>query len=152
MKQLLIFMLLLSISLSPIKTSAQLYSDDGDSSDSEVFFWMSVTLATTTYLGMTAAVAGSIYMTSMILMDDDEAQAYLQEHQLDVVQGLATGEGPFVELVSSAFHVRDAERPAFTQKLTSHYDELAELANAHTLTPQRAHRFFEMISQLRTQL
>ena len=147
MKQLLIFMLLLYTSLSPMRANAQL----SETENSEEFY-VSTVLTTTTYLGMTAAIAGSIYMTSMILMDDDEAQAYLQEHQLDVVQGLATGEGPFVELVSSAFHMRDAERPAFTQKLTSHYDELAELANAHTLTPQRAHRFFEMISQLRTQL
>jgi hypothetical protein len=147
MKQLLIFMLLLYTSLSPMRANAQL----NETENSEGFY-VSIVLTTTTYLGMTAAIAGSIYMTSMILTDDDEAQAYLQEHQLDVVQGLATGEGPFVELVSSAFHVRDAERPAFTQKLTSHYDELAELADAHTLTPQRAHRFFEMISQLRTQL
>ena len=146
-----ILSLLLLTSLSSLKASAP-FAEGIEPDDQKVITGISYTIAITTYVGMTAAVAGTVYMTSMIFKDDDEAQAYLQEHQLDVVQGIATGEGPFVEMMSTALSVSDEERPAFTQGLTARYDELAELANAHTLTPERAHRFFELVFQVRAQL
>lgn len=104
----------------------------------------------TTTLGTTGlAIFGTFKLSGN---NNEEAQAYLQERETDVITGLATGEGPFIEEVFEALKVEERERMVFTQRLVMRYTELAGLANVDHLTPDRARRFFDLIIEMRTQL
>ena len=142
---------LVCLVLLPLKSHAFHGEEEAtEASEPTTGEWLSSTTSVLLTLGTTA---GAIYGSYALSTKDDEmAQNYIKERELDIATGLATGEGPFVEEMMTALKVEDHQRKRFTQLLLQRYTELTELASADRVTPDRARRFFGTIMEIRQQL
>lgn len=68
---------------------------------------------------------------------------YLRENHLQLTADLARGEGPVLEELASAAHIRIENKAAFSAAMQSNAAELIELSNPETLDEARATRFVE---------
>ena len=143
----IIYLTLACLVLLPLTSHAQ---DTYEGSKSDPTDFLLPATSTVLVLGTSTV---SIYGTYALSSNSDEvAQNYIKERELDIATGLATGEGPFVEEMMKALKVEDHQRKAFTHLLLQRYTELSELASADRVTPDRARRFFDTISEIRQQL
>ena len=114
-------------------------------------------LSTATYgtLMLSSTTAGlTIYgmtVTTEQTIGEDE-QAYLKQNHADVIEGLATGQGQFIDDLTFALNIPHHQRHIFTQKLTAQFDALADLVDTERITPSRAKQFFKMIVKIRAQV
>jgi len=106
----------------------------------------------TTTTGLIALAGVGSYKISSNNNNAAQQQAYLKANQLDVMEGLATGNGKFIDDLSVALNVPEKTVAAFTGRLTARYEELASLADATTLTPERAERFFQAVIEIRASI
>ena len=146
--RLIITLLLMSMTLSPHLA----WGDRGITFEQG---FSTVTVLSALSVGWTAYNVG---LTSSDLTEDTEhtqgnaEQEYLKQNQADVIEGLATGQGQFINDLTLALNIPHHKRHIFTQKLTDRYEELVELVDTERITPSRANRFFNVIVKLSAQV
>ncbi|MCP3099699.1 hypothetical protein LZ198_12555 [Myxococcus sp. K15C18031901] len=76
------------------------------------------------------------------------AQVYLRARTHQLREDLALGAGPTVEDLAEAAHIRRENLGTFGRLLRTHRRELLEMADARTLTPDRALAWLERVGEL----
>ena len=71
---------------------------------------------------------------------------------MDVIEGLATGQGQFMDDLAFALNIPHHKRHIFTQKLTAQFAVLIDLVDEERITPSRAKQFFNVIVKIRAQV
>ncbi|WP_233609853.1 MULTISPECIES: hypothetical protein [Corallococcus] len=76
------------------------------------------------------------------------AQVYLRARTHQLREDLALGAGPTVEDLAQAARIRRENLDVFGKLLRTHRQELLKLADAKTLTPERARAWLERVGEL----
>ncbi|WP_223740879.1 hypothetical protein [Corallococcus sp. AS-1-12] len=76
------------------------------------------------------------------------AQVYLRARTHQLREDLALGAGPTVEDLAQAARIRRENLEVFGKLLRTHREELLMMADAKTLTPERARAWLERVGQL----
>lgn len=76
------------------------------------------------------------------------AQVYLRSRSHQLREDLALGAGPTVEDLAAAAHIRRENLGTFGRVLRAHRQELLVMADARTLTPERALAWMERVGEL----
>ncbi|WP_233585142.1 hypothetical protein [Corallococcus sp. CA054B] len=76
------------------------------------------------------------------------AQVYLRARTHQLREDLALGAGPTVEDLAQAARIRRENLEVFGKLLRTHRKELLMMADAKTLTPERARAWLERVGQL----
>ncbi|MBN9682042.1 hypothetical protein JYJ93_06380 [Corallococcus sp. NCSPR001] len=76
------------------------------------------------------------------------AQTYLRARTHQLREDLALGAGPTVEDLAQAARIRRENLDVFGKLLRTHRKELLMMADAKTLTPERARAWLERVGQL----
>lgn len=76
------------------------------------------------------------------------AQVYLRSRTHQLREDLALGAGPTVEDLAAAANIRRENLGTFGRVLRSHRQELLAMADARTLTPERALAWLERVGEL----
>ena len=119
--------------------------------------WENDELSTTIYgaLMLSSSTAGLASYGITVTAEQsggEEEHAYLKQNHADVIEGLATGQGQFMDDLIFALNIPHHKRHIFTQKLTAQFDALADLVDTERITPSRAKQFFKMIVKIRAQV
>ncbi|WP_223639209.1 hypothetical protein [Corallococcus sp. EGB] len=78
----------------------------------------------------------------------EAAQVYLRARTHQLREDLALGAGPTVDDLAQAAHIRRGNQDVFGKLLRTHRQELLKMADAKTLTPERARAWLERVGQL----
>lgn len=76
------------------------------------------------------------------------AQAFFRANRFQLEEDLALGAGRSIEDLAALARIRRENLPAFCRLLHLHREQLLELADADTLTPERAVRALRLVGEL----
>ena len=137
-KRFAVVLVLLSLTVSP-------YLAWGDATGTS-------TAATLFLFFYTAGVSSSGITGTTDETEGEEEQAYLRQNHVDVIEGLASGQGQFIDDLTFALNIPHHKRHIFTQKLTAQFAVLIDLVDEERITPSRAKQFFNVIVKIRSQV
>lgn len=107
-------------------------------------------LLLTTTTGLIALAGIGSYMLSK--GSGGDSTTYLEEYQHDVQEGLATGEGKFVDDMMTYLGLPESSRTAFVNGLLNEYDQLSVLADVKSLDEERSDLFYATLIEIATQI
>lgn len=122
-------------------------SGDGAASrnDSEM---TTLVLGIGTVITAAGVTYGSYRLTAKSTEAGKVAEIYLRRHAIALRQDLCLGRGPQLGELLAALPLAPAQRPAYAKSLLSRRRELLALAAPAQLNPERALRFFEIVTDL----
>jgi len=107
-------------------------------------------LLLTTTSGLIALAGIGSYMLSK--GSGGDTASYLEEYQNDVQEGLASGQGRFVDDMMAYLDLPDGSRDAFVLSVLQQYEQLSDLADIEKLDERRSDRFFATLIEIGNQI
>ena len=120
-------------------------SGAGSKNESEM---TTLVLGVATIFTAAGATYGSYRLSSKAEPAGKVAEIYLRRHAVALRQDFSLGRGPQLSELVAALPLAPAQRPAYLKDLLAHRRELLGWAEPAKLSPARALRFFEIVTEL----